>query len=86
MSGTRRAGEESLTMEQRTPSTSELERLERRMERKWYDLAMAEQRGQPAHVLERMYDAYLKALDEYVRCQRGLNTHSDRSNASRLAS
>jgi hypothetical protein len=33
-----------------------------------------------------MYDAYLKALDEYVRCQRGLNTRSDRSNASRLAS
>ena len=70
MSGTRRAGEESLTMEQRTSSTSELERLERRMERKWYDLAMAEQRGQPMPILERMYDTYLRALDEYVALQR----------------
>ncbi len=51
---------------------SELERIERRMEKKWYDLAMAEQRQQPIHVLERMYDAYLRALDEYVRYQRGL--------------
>ena len=51
---------------------TELERIERRMEKKWYDLAMAEQRKQPIHVLERMYDAYLRALDEYVRYQRGL--------------
>ncbi len=65
-----------------TPSTSsqrpqprpmsELERIERRMEKKWYDLAMAEQRKQPIHVLERMYDVYLRALDEYVSYQRGL--------------
>jgi hypothetical protein len=60
--------------------TSELERIERRMEKKWYDLAMAEQRKQPVHVLERMYDAYLRALDEYVRYQRGLAA------AQRLAS
>ena len=59
---------------QRPPARpmSELERLERRMEKKWYDLAMAEQRKQPIHVLERMYDAYLRALDEYVSYQRGL--------------
>ena len=61
---------------------SELERLERRMERKWYDLAMAEQRGQPVHVLERMYDGYLKALDEYIRYQHTTSTHA----AGRLAS
>lgn len=67
--------------EQRTPR-SELERLERRMEKKWYDLAMAEQRKQPIHVLERMYDTYLRALDEYVRYQRNL----DNPRASRLAS
>ena len=40
-----------------TYSMTEIERLERRMEKKWYDLAMAEQRGQPVHALERMYDA-----------------------------
>ena len=79
-------------MDQRAPSMTELERIERRMERRWYDLAMAEQRNQPVHVLERMYDAYLKALDDYVRCQRALNTRpnrsdrSDRTNTSRLAS
>lgn len=50
--------------------TSELERLERRMERRWHDLAMAERRGQPVPVLERMYDAYLRAVEEYVQYQR----------------
>jgi hypothetical protein len=69
-------------MNARQTPMSELERLERRMEKKWYDLAMAEQRKQPVHVLERMYDAYLRALDEYVRFQRGLDT----SQARRLAS
>jgi hypothetical protein len=62
---------------------SELERLEKKMERKWYDLAMAEQRGQPMHVLERMYDAYLKALDDFVQYQRELDGRSKRT---RLAS
>lgn len=68
--------------EKRTTPMSELERLERRMEKKWYDLAMAEQRKQPVHVLERMYDAYLRALDEYVSYQRGLNTPEARKLAS----
>ena len=62
---------------------SELERLEKKMERKWYDLAMAEQRGQPMYVLERMYDAYLKALDDFVQYQRELD---GRSRRTRLAS
>jgi hypothetical protein len=52
---------------------AELERLERRMERKWHDLAMAEQRGQQPHALERMYNNYLQALDEFISCQRRLN-------------
>ena len=49
---------------------TELERLERRLERRWHDLATAEQRGQPLPVLERMYDAYLRALDDLVAHQR----------------
>ncbi len=69
-------------MDAKTRMMSELERLEHRMERKWYDLAMAEQRSQPVHVLERMYDAYLKALDEYIRYQQNSTTHT----AGRLAS
>ena len=62
--------------------TTEFERLERRTERRWYDLAMAEQRGQPPHVLDRMYDAYLRALDEFVVFQRG----GLRTQRARLAS
>ena len=56
-------------MAQNTTNNQELARLEKRMERRWYDLAMAEQRGQPVHVLERMYDAYLCALDAYITYQ-----------------
>lgn len=52
-----------------------LARLERRLERRWRDLAMAEQRGQPSHVLERMYAAYLRELEGYLRTQRGLAGH-----------
>jgi len=55
-----------------TPSafTLQLSRAEQRMQRRWFDLAMAEQRGQPMPILERMYDTYLRALDEYVALQR----------------
>ncbi len=62
---------------------AELERLERRMERRWYDLAMAEQRGQPPHALERMYQAYLRSMDEFVTCSRAL---AGRPTYTRLAS
>jgi hypothetical protein len=64
-------------------SMRHLAQLEKRMERRWYDLAMAEQRGQPAHVLERMYAAYLSALDAYISYQRRLN---DQDSSGRLAS
>ena len=64
-------------------SVAELERLERRMERRWYDLAMAEQRGQPPHALERMYQAYLRAMDEFVAYSRAL---AGRPTTTRLAS
>jgi hypothetical protein len=64
-------------------SLTELERLERRMERRWYDLAMAEQRGQPPHALERMYQTYLRAMDEFVSFSRAL---SGRPMTTRLAS
>lgn len=62
---------------------NEMERLERRMERRWYDLAMAEQRGQPSHVLERMYNAYVQALDNFVAYQR---SQAGRQPGARLAS
>jgi hypothetical protein len=56
-------------MEERR-AANQLERLERRLEQCWRNLALAEQRGQPAHRLERMYAAYLRQLDAYVRAQR----------------
>ena len=40
---------------------------ERRMQQRWYDLAMAEQNGATVQVLERMYNAYIRAVDEYNR-------------------
>jgi hypothetical protein len=49
---------------------AELARLESRVRRLWYDLAMAERRGQPLRVLERMYNGYVAAVDELVRHER----------------
>ncbi len=40
---------------------------ERRMQQRWYDLVMAEQNGVTVQVLERMYNAYIRAVDEYNR-------------------
>ncbi len=48
----------------------ELECAERRVQRLWYDLAMAEQRGQPAHLLERLGRLYLRALEDYIQLSR----------------
>ncbi len=62
---------------------TELERLERRLEGRWHDLTLAEQRGQPLRVLERMYDAYLRALDDLVDYQRA---SAGRQTPTRLAS
>ncbi len=47
---------------------TELEYAEKRMQQKWYDLAMAEQKGAAVSVLERMYNAYTLAVEEYNRC------------------
>ena len=44
-----------------------IEYAERQMQRRWYDLAMAEQAGQSAQVLERLYRLYHGAMEEYLR-------------------
>ncbi|MBV9712834.1 MAG: hypothetical protein JO011_18190 [Ktedonobacteraceae bacterium] len=46
----------------------ELEYAEKRMQQKWYDLVMAEQKGAAIPTLERMYNAYMLAVEEYNRC------------------
>lgn len=67
----------------RSTFSAQLQSAEQRMQRRWFDLAMAEQRGQPMPVLERMYDTYLRALDEYVALRRRI---SARGMTTRLAS
>jgi hypothetical protein len=47
---------------------TELEHAEKRMGQKWYDLVMAEQQGASQQVLERMYNAYVLAVEVYNRC------------------
>ena len=67
-----------------TENTREqLARLERTLERQWRSLALAEQRGRLAAILERMYTAYLRTLDAYIVCARA---HVGKDAASRLAS
>ena len=46
---------------------AQLESAQKRMQQKWYDLAMAEQRGVALPVLERMYNTYVLAMEEYNR-------------------
>ena len=46
---------------------AQLESAQKRMQQKWYDLAMAEQQGVALPVLERMYNAYVLAMEEYNR-------------------
>ncbi len=46
---------------------TELEYAEMRMQQKWYDLVMAEQKGATIAVLERLYNLYMLAVEEYNR-------------------
>ncbi len=43
-----------------------LERAERRLRQRWYDLALAEGQGQPAEILQQRYDRYFTALHAYM--------------------
>ena len=56
---------------------TELEHAEKRMQQKWYDLAMAEQKGVAVQVLERMYNAYMLAVEEYNRCSTEYQEHQE---------
>jgi len=69
-------------------SRRKLEQIERSLDRQWRSLALAEQRGQPAAVLERMYAAYLRTLDAYIVCARAhvgkLDYHKLRPSAAMM--
>ena len=46
----------------------DIEYAEKRMRQKWHDLVVEEQKGASMQVLERMFNAYMLALEEYNRC------------------
>lgn len=46
---------------------TQLDYAEKRMQQKWYELVMAEQQGAAMPTLERMYSAYVLAMEEYNR-------------------
>jgi len=46
---------------------TERERAEQRMQQKWYDLVMAEQQGVSQQQLERLYNSYILAVEDYNR-------------------
>ena len=47
---------------------AQLEYAQKRMQQKWYELAMAEQHGAAMPALERLYNGYVLAMEEYNRC------------------
>ncbi len=49
-------------------NTEYVQRMQQRMQQKWYDLVQAEQQGSPPQVLQRMYNAYMLAVEEYNHC------------------
>lgn len=46
---------------------TEFEHAEQRMKQKWHDLVMAEQQGVSVQTLERLYNSYMLAVEEYNR-------------------
>lgn len=47
---------------------AQLEHAQQRMEQKWYNFVTAEQRGEAMPALERLYNSYVLAMEEYNRC------------------
>ena len=62
--------------------STELEYAEKRMRQKWYDLVMAEQKGASVPVLERMYNAYMLAVEEYNRCSAAASLEQEEQTAA----
>jgi hypothetical protein len=58
---------------------AQLQNAEQRMQQKWYELVMAEQQGAAIPALERMYNAYVLAMEEYNRCS---SVYQDESQAT----
>jgi hypothetical protein len=65
---------------------TEIEHAQKRMQQKWHDLVMAEQQGASIPTLERMYNAYMLAVEEYNRCCEMLTAAPHESRHERKAS
>ncbi len=63
---------------------AQLARLRRQVDERWRALALASARpAQSAESLERLYDAYIRAVEAYLARQRALNSpREDRRRAS----
>ena len=57
-------------------TSTPLAHAEKRMQQRWYELVMAEQNGAAEQVLERMYNAYIRAVDEYNRRLAAVQSHA----------
>lgn len=55
---------------------AQLARLRRQVDERWRTLALANERGVSTEALERLYDAYMRAVDAYVARQRSLSRTS----------
>lgn len=55
---------------------AQLARLRRQVDERWRTLALANERGVSTEALERLYDAYMLAVDAYVAQQRALTRSS----------
>ncbi|GCE48191.1 hypothetical protein EI42_04189 [Thermosporothrix hazakensis] len=51
-----------------TMTSEEVECAEKRMKQRWYDLVTAEQQGASLQTLDRMFNAYMLAVEEYNHC------------------
>ncbi|MDE3230397.1 MAG: hypothetical protein KGO05_10985 [Chloroflexota bacterium] len=52
---------------------AQLARLRKRVDDRWRALALAQERATSIEALERLYDAYMRAVDAYVTSQRALS-------------
>ena len=55
-------------------TSTELNYAEQRMQQKWHDLVAAEQQGASPQTLERMFNSYMLAVEDYNRRSTALTT------------
>ncbi|MDQ2903974.1 MAG: hypothetical protein ABI456_07025 [Ktedonobacteraceae bacterium] len=64
---------------------AKLAHIEKCMQKQWYDLVMAGQRGTAIPELERMYASYMQVLEEYLRCYEEQHQRANAINTNQCA-